>query len=128
MDHIRHVDFKALGAGGDERNTVQSLLGHGSGATTCTISCIRTPVGSGSAAGLHTHTVDQIFYVLSGTMSVEVAGEIHEADAGSLVIFPAGVPHRNWNGGSTPTVHLVFNTPLSDPAQPFAIPVDRDGA
>ena len=34
--------------------------------------------------------------------------------------FPAGVPHRNWNGGREPTVHLAFNTALPDPTSPFA--------
>ena len=45
------------------------------------------------------------------------------AGPGSLVVFPAGVPHRNWNGGTEPTVHLAFNAPMPDPAEPFARPV-----
>jgi len=36
------------------------------------------------------------------------------------LIFPASMRHRNWNGGSKPTVHLAFNTPLPDPNVPFA--------
>jgi len=30
------------------------------------------------------------------------------------------VRHRNWNGGSEPTVHLAFNTPMPNPKLPFA--------
>ncbi len=40
----------------------------------CTIDVIKTPSGAGSPAGLHTHVVDQIFYILSGTMNVEIGG------------------------------------------------------
>ena len=68
---------------------------------------------------MHTHAVDQVFYILSGSMSIEIEGTQYECGPGSLIIFPAGVPHRNWNGGSEPTVHLAFNTPLPDPNVPF---------
>jgi uncharacterized RmlC-like cupin family protein len=53
-------------------------------------------------------------------MSIEVAGERHDCGPGSLIVFPAGVPHRNWNGGTEPTVHLAINAPLPDPSEPFA--------
>jgi quercetin dioxygenase-like cupin family protein len=53
-------------------------------------------------------------------MSIEIEGKQYDCAPGSLIVFPAGVPHRNWNGGSEPTVHLAFNTPLPDPKVPFA--------
>jgi mannose-6-phosphate isomerase-like protein (cupin superfamily) len=55
--------------------------------------------------------VDQLFYILSGTMSLEIEGKRYEAGPGTLVVFPAGVPHRNWNGGNEATVHLAINSP-----------------
>ena len=66
--------------------------------------------------------VDQIFYILEGTMSIEVDGQQYQAPPGTLVFFPKGVPHKNWNAGTEPTVHLAFNTPQPDPAVPFAQP------
>jgi hypothetical protein len=51
-------------------------------------------------------------------------GTEYSVEAGNLIIFPAGVPHRNWNGGTEPTVHLAVNAPLPDPAKPFARRVD----
>jgi mannose-6-phosphate isomerase-like protein (cupin superfamily) len=120
MEYVRHVDFAAIdGSGADERLT-QALLDHASGAKACTIYCIKTPVGGGSPAGLHVHDVDQIFYILRGTMSIEIEGRQYACAPGSLIVFPTGVPHRNWNGGSEPTVHLAFNAPLPDPKVPFA--------
>lgn len=103
--------------------TVQRLLDATTGATSCTVSCIKTPPRSGSPEGLHTHVVDQIFYVLEGTMSIEVRGQRYEAGPGSLVVFPAGVPHRNWNEGTEATLHLSITSPLPDPTVPFATPV-----
>jgi quercetin dioxygenase-like cupin family protein len=96
------------------------FLDHNSGGKHCSINWIRTPAGGGSPAGLHTHVVDQIFYVLEGTMNIEVEGKEYLAPPGSLVVFPAGVPHRNWNGGTDATVHIAFNAPLPDPNVPFA--------
>jgi mannose-6-phosphate isomerase-like protein (cupin superfamily) len=61
-----------------------------------------------------------MFFILRGTMSIEIEGQQYNCGPGSLIVFPAGVPHRNWNGGREPTVHLAINTPLPDPKAPFA--------
>jgi mannose-6-phosphate isomerase-like protein (cupin superfamily) len=120
MEYVRKVDFAAIAKSGANERVTQNLFDHTSGAKTCSINCIKTPAGGGSPAGMHVHAVDQIFYILSGTMSVEIEGKKYDCSPGSLIIFPAGVRHRNWNGGSEPTVHLAFNTPLPDPNVPFA--------
>lgn len=120
MEYVRKVDFAAIDKSGPQERLTQDLLDHDSGAKTCSIKCIKTPAGGGSPAGMHVHDVDQIFYILRGTMSIEIEGRVHECPPGSLIVFPAGVRHRNWNAGSTPTVHLAFNTPLPDPKAPFA--------
>jgi mannose-6-phosphate isomerase-like protein (cupin superfamily) len=117
MEYLRKVDFAAFDA--SAARETQSLLESKPG-TTCQINCIKTPAGDGSPAGLHTHVVDQAFYVLSGTMSLEIEGKQYQAGPGTLVFFPAGVPHRNWNAGSEPTVHLAINVPAPDPGIPFA--------
>jgi mannose-6-phosphate isomerase-like protein (cupin superfamily) len=120
MEYVRMVDFAAIEKSGVDERLTQPLFDSASGAKTCTINCIKTPVGGGSPAGMHIHAVDQIFYILRGTMSIEIEGKQYDCRPGSLIIFPAGVPHRNWNGGQEPTVHLAFNTPMPDPNVPFA--------
>ena len=122
MEYVRKVDFAQLAAGNER--LVQSLLDRSSGATSCSVNCIKTPPGEGSPAGMHTHVVDQLFYILSGTMSLEIAGQSHVAGPGTLVVFPAGVPHRNWNGGTEATIHLAVSAPLPEPGKPFARPVE----
>ncbi len=122
MDYIRKLDVEGLEAT-DGRFT-QMLLGRDSGGSTCEINCIKTPVGDGSPAGLHTHPFDQVFYILEGTMSLEIDGSAHEARPGTLVVFPEGVPHRNWNAGTEPILHLAMNVPLPDPAVPFATTIE----
>ena len=128
MDYIRNVDQAALNSSPPGERFSEWLLDHNSGAQHCSINYIRTPAGGGSPAGTHTHVVDQIFYILSGTMSLEIEDKAYQAGPGALVFFPAGVPHRNWNGGSEPTVHLAFNVPMPDPTVPFAIPVESAAA
>jgi mannose-6-phosphate isomerase-like protein (cupin superfamily) len=123
MEYVRKVDEAAVAAAGPDERVSQWLLDHTSGGQHCSINWIKTPAGGGSPAGMHTHVVDQIFYILAGTMSLEIEGNEYAAGPGSLVVFPAGVPHRNWNGGTEPTIHLAFNTPLPDPKEPFARPV-----
>ena len=123
MEYVRKVDSVALDATSPDERFTHVFLDHASGGKHCSINWIRTPAGGGSPAGMHTHVVDQIFYILAGNMNLEIEGKEYLAGPGSLVVFPAGVPHRNWNGGSEPTVHLAFNAPLPDPAEPFARPV-----
>ncbi|HZP95506.1 MAG TPA: cupin domain-containing protein [Candidatus Limnocylindria bacterium] len=118
IEYVRKLDRAALEASTDRY--VQRLLAADSGARTLSFAVIKTPAGGGSPEGLHTHAVDQIFYVLSGTMSIEVQGRREDVGPGSLVVFPAGVAHRNWNDGSEPTVHIAIASPLPDPAVPFA--------
>src|SRR5689334_22077863 len=123
VQYVRQVDRAALAASAPDQRYMQWLLDHTSGSQTCSVNYIKTPAGGGSPAGMHTHVVAQIFFIVSGTMNLEIEGVQYEAPPGSLVIFPAGVPHRNWNGGTEPTVHLAFNVPLPDPNEPFARPV-----
>ena len=120
MEYIRTVDFAAIDNSGADAYLTQRLFDHTSGAGNCTINCIKTPPGGGSPAGMHVHDVDQIFYILSGTMSVEIEGKPYDCPPGSLIVFPACIRHRNWNSGNEHTVHLAFNTPLPDPDLPFA--------
>jgi mannose-6-phosphate isomerase-like protein (cupin superfamily) len=120
MQYVRRVDFAAIDKSRADERVTQGLLDHTSGATTCTINCTKTPAGGGSPAGMHVRDVDQIFDILRGMMNIEIDGKQHECGPGSLIVFAAGVRHRNWNGGSEPTVQLAFNTPLPDPSQPFA--------
>jgi quercetin dioxygenase-like cupin family protein len=124
--YVRHVDAPAVDALPADARFSQKLIDGSSGGRNAAVSYIRTPPGGGSPRGLHTHDWEQLFYVLEGTMTIEVEGERLTAGPGSLVVFPAGVPHRNWNGSDRPTVHLAVNTPLPPP-KPAAGPVPADG-
>ena len=122
MEYVRKIDLDALTY---DRRSNEPLIAHDSGVTGASVGLVVTPPGEGSPAGLHTHAFDQIFYILSGTINVVIDGSDYEPDAGTLVIFPAGVPHRNWNAGTEPAVHLAINAPFPDPDAPFATPVAR---
>ena len=123
MEYVRMIDFAAMNKSGANERVTQTLFDHASGAKTCKIQCYKTPAGGGSPAGMHIHAVDQIFYIVSGTMSIEIEGKQYDCPPGSLIFFPAGVQHRNWVAGSEPTIHIAFNTPMPDPNAPFATSV-----
>jgi quercetin dioxygenase-like cupin family protein len=124
MEYLRKVDFSPLAAGASQPG-LQWLLDRESGAKNCSVVCIKAPPGVRSPAGLHTHPHDQIYYVLSGVMSGEIAGSEFAAGAGTLIVFPADVPHCNWNDGKEEAVVLSFQAPLGEPGAPAAIPVPR---
>jgi quercetin dioxygenase-like cupin family protein len=122
--NLRLVDFAAFEALAADQRYTQKLLDRTSGGDRVAVSLIRTPGGQGSPEGLHTHDFEQIFYVLSGEMNIEIDGEVFRAPAGSLVRFPEGVPHRNWNDeGAQDTLHLAVNVPAPQLGQKAAKPV-----
>jgi mannose-6-phosphate isomerase-like protein (cupin superfamily) len=45
----------------------------------------------------HVHDFDQFYFVLDGSLEVEVGLQRHRVEPRTLVVLPAGVPHRQWN-------------------------------
>jgi mannose-6-phosphate isomerase-like protein (cupin superfamily) len=80
-------------------------------------------VGCDSLASLHLHTFDQFYYVLSGTMQLQIGLEKFTAGRNTYVLLPAGVPHRNWNDGPEIERHLNLQVPEMLPAPEADPPV-----
>lgn len=61
---------------------------------------------------VHTHRdEDEWSFVLAGEVGVELAGQVHVAHPGDLVLKPRGVPHAFWNAGDEPARLLEVITP-----------------
>src|SRR6266446_381811 len=60
----------------------------------------------------HTHTYeDEVTVVLSGTLTVDIGGQVSTAPAGAFVIKPRGVHHSMWNHTDELTRVLELHTP-----------------
>ena len=117
MEHVRQIDLAAFKPG--ERGE-QLLHGRESGGAGCNIRCIQVPPGGGSPAGRHVHTFEQIYYIISGEMEIEIESKEFKAGPGCLIYLPLGVPHRNWNAGTEPVIHLALMVPEPAPGEPIA--------
>jgi mannose-6-phosphate isomerase-like protein (cupin superfamily) len=61
---------------------------------------------------LHIHeTLHDMFYVLEGTLSVQLGDETLEAKPGTFVCVPPGTPHTFSNRSEEPVRFLNFNVP-----------------
>ena len=83
----------------------------------------------GCGPTLHYHHVDQIHYVISGSMQIRLGDQTHDVSAGSLVFIPAGLPHCTLNPGPGPSFHLDLYVPapsLSDGKDVFLIDKPED--
>ena len=59
----------------------------------------------------HFHRTDyEAWYVLEGTLRVQVGNEEAEARAGSAVFVPRGTPHTYWNPGPDAVRYLLVMT------------------
>jgi quercetin dioxygenase-like cupin family protein len=60
----------------------------------------------------HTHeTLHDMFYVLEGTLTVQVRDETLDAGPGTFICVPPGVVHTFSNASDAPVRVLNFNTP-----------------
>ena len=89
---------------------VNWLLRRETGSANCAVSVHRTAPGS-SGPPLHVHEFDQYYFILEGTMTVEVAGKTLEANKHEVVLLPAGVPHTQANKSGAPESHLTIVAP-----------------
>jgi mannose-6-phosphate isomerase-like protein (cupin superfamily) len=63
-------------------------------------------------APLHLHHKDaEAWYVVEGTLCVQVGDDEVEASVGSGVFVPKGTPHTYWNPGPDPVRYLLVMTP-----------------
>ena len=65
----------------------------------------------GSGPSLHFHDYDQFYFVLKGTLTVQVGTTRHQAGPNTLVVLPAGTVDTNFNEGSEVERHLAFLVP-----------------
>jgi mannose-6-phosphate isomerase-like protein (cupin superfamily) len=92
------------------------LVNRSSGATRAAVYLAEVPPGK-DGPPLHVHEFDQFYFVLQGTLSVEVGLQRHDVPPGHLVVLPAQVPHRQWNEQDETEQHLTIIVP-----EPTALP------
>ena len=61
--------------------------------------------------GAHSHPDDHVFYVLEGTLRLEIDGQRQEAPRGSYAVIPGGVSHDFDNPGAEACRFISINLP-----------------
>jgi mannose-6-phosphate isomerase-like protein (cupin superfamily) len=78
------------------------------------MSVIFESVPAGERERRHYHQRSrQFFYILTGTATIEVAGEIKGIQAQQGIEIPPGVPHQFCNESSETVTFLVISVPKS---------------
>ena len=71
-----------------------------------TMTAIEVAADPGSGPPPHTHVFAEFFYVLDGTLTVEVDGERHEISSGEVAAVPGGAVHT-YRNESTETARFL---------------------
>jgi quercetin dioxygenase-like cupin family protein len=101
----------------------QQLLNDEIGTSNAVVNLVQVEQ-KGRSPRLHIHHFDQFYYVVSGRMNLQVALEEYVVGPDTLVVLPAGVPHRNWNDFDEPELHISVNLPQPEgPITGWDIPV-----
>jgi quercetin dioxygenase-like cupin family protein len=64
------------------------------------------PPGQGPPYHVH-DALDEVIFVLDGTLRVRLSDQIEEAPAGTFVFIPRGIPHT-WEGRGEETVRFLL--------------------
>ncbi|ATQ30215.1 hypothetical protein CS378_16650 [Rhodococcus ruber] len=102
---------------------LEPLADPGSGSLKAVVNYAEMDSGS-AGPGMHIHPFDQYYLVIEGELTVEVALETHVVGPNTLVVLPAGVPHRQYNAGEDTEKHLVVLSPAPLPDTPWDQGVD----
>lgn len=86
------------------------LADRSSGLESLSLGVFRVPAG-GKGPGMHVHRFDQIYYMISGSMELDIGFEHYTVGPHTLVVLPAGMPHRNWNASADVEYHLNLRVP-----------------
>lgn len=70
----------------------------------------RMPPGTSEVRHWHARA-RQFFYVLAGTLRIEVEGATHELEAGSGLELPSGTAHQARNDGDVDVRFIVISSP-----------------
>lgn len=113
--HLKSVDFEALGAHPKE-HVLQLLVGDWTNGPISSTTMVYNGKEPGfeteSETGFHSHPYDQIFYMVSGKLMVNVEGEEpFEMNPGDVLTYPAGLVHRNWVAGDEKCFLIGINVP-----------------
>ena len=72
---------------------------------------VMTVPGGEDAGPEETHRADQIIYIVEGEAVLRVDGHERRAEAGALVVIPAGARHHVRNPGRTPLFLVTVYAP-----------------
>ncbi|MEH3098935.1 cupin domain-containing protein [Sphingomonas adhaesiva] len=88
----------------------QSLTDRSRGSQALRMNILQVQPGSGSP-DWHIHAFAQMYVILEGEMTIDIGRARVTASAGTLVIFPPGVVHRNFNASGAVERHVTFLVP-----------------
>ncbi|EXJ67517.1 uncharacterized protein A1O5_09530 [Cladophialophora psammophila CBS 110553] len=95
-----------------------ALADPSSGSANTVVYYAETLPGKGGP-GTHVHDFDQCYFVLEGQLTIEVSVEKHVVGPDTLVLLPAGVPHRQCNDGDVVEKHLSILSPVPEQGLPW---------
>ena len=103
MELIRTLDESKFNP---EKFSQVVLADRESGVNSTSLGIFRVPPG-GKSPPLHVHRFEQIYFVISGTMQLQIGLEEYTAPANSYVILPPGMPHTNWNASDSELLWFI---------------------
>ena len=64
---------------------------------------------------MHTHEFDQFYFVIEGALEVQIGLDMQVVGPNTLVVLPAGVPHKQRNASET-DIERHFTILVPEPA------------
>jgi mannose-6-phosphate isomerase-like protein (cupin superfamily) len=97
---------------------VRNLADRVSGSKNVSIAQVDLQPALGGAR-LHFHDFDQFYFVLEGTLDLQIGTKKMAAGPNSLVVLPAGTLHANFNAGPAAERHVTLRVPEPQKGEPL---------
>jgi quercetin dioxygenase-like cupin family protein len=78
------------------------------------LAAIHASLGPGTQVPYQSHPTEQLVHMLSGTLRIWIADEIHDVGPGDVVLIPPNVPHRGEALGPENAEYLEVLSPVEE--------------
>lgn len=108
------LDYRELKSDDSFSHGTKYSVSDAVGSNNQSVSVIRFDPGEEGPLSYHADPVEELYFVVEGSLQIQLDDEVFDAEEGTYAFIPPGVAHRPLNDTDDPAVLLVVQTPPAE--------------
>lgn len=108
------IDYRELASSDSFPHGTKYSVSDAVGAQNQSVSVIRFDPGEGGPLSYHDEPVEELYFVVEGSLEIQLDDDTFVADEGTAAFIPPGVAHRPRNDTEDAAVLLVVQAPPAE--------------